>query len=61
MLSHCFEISQVRENEISVRNSSGGLTYFRTLEETLLTDAMQIDIHETFYPFYTTKKMPMLR
>jgi len=28
---------QVRENEISLRNSSGGPEYLRTLEETLLT------------------------
>jgi len=28
---------QVRENEISLRNSSGGPEYLRTLEVTLLT------------------------
>ena len=51
---------QVRENEISLRNSSGGPEYLRLLEGTLLTsdDAMQMDIHKTLNPFYTTKKMP---
>jgi len=28
---HCFEKLQVRENEISLRNSSGGPEYLRTL------------------------------
>ena len=28
---HCFGMLQVRENEISLRNSSGGPDYFRTL------------------------------
>jgi len=51
---------QVRENEISLRNSSSGPEYLRLLERTLLTsdDAMQMDVHKTLYPFYTTKKMP---
>jgi len=51
---------QVRENEISLRNSSGGPEYLRTLEGTLLTsdDAMQMDVSKSLYPFYTAKKMP---
>jgi len=51
---------QVRENEISLRNSSGGTSRLRPLEGTLLTsdDAMQIDVHKELNPFYTTKKMP---
>jgi len=51
---------QVRENEISLRNSSGGPEYLRLLEGTLLTsdDAMQIDVHKALNPFCTTKKMP---
>jgi len=28
---HCFRMFQVRENEISLRNSSGGPEYLRTL------------------------------
>jgi len=32
-----FGMLQVRENEISLRNSSGGPEYLRTLEGTLLT------------------------
>jgi len=31
------QMLQVRENEISLRNSSGGPEYLRTLEGTLLT------------------------
>jgi len=34
---HCFGMLQVRENEISLRNSSGGPEYLLTLEGTLLT------------------------
>ena len=33
----CFGMLQVRENEISLRNSSGGPEYLRPLEGTLLT------------------------
>jgi len=60
VLFYCFEMLQVRENEISLRNSSGGPEYFRPLEGTLLTsdDAMQMDVHKALNPFCTTKKMP---
>jgi len=34
---HYFGMLQVRENEISLRNSSGGPEYLLTLEVTLLT------------------------
>jgi len=34
---HCTEMLQVLENEISLRNSSGGPEYLRTLQGTLLT------------------------
>jgi len=34
---HCLGMLQVRENEISLSNSSGGLEFLRTLEGTLLT------------------------
>jgi len=34
---HCFGMLQVRENEISLRNSSGGPEYLLILEGTLLT------------------------
>jgi len=34
---HCFGMLQVRENESSLRNSSGGPEYLRTLEGILLT------------------------
>jgi len=37
MFFHWFGMLQVRENEISLRNSSGGPEYLRTLEGTLLT------------------------
>jgi len=60
LLFHCFRMLQVRENEISLRNSSGGLEYLLTLEGTLLTMQCK-DVHRTLYPFYTTKEMPMSR
>jgi len=47
---------QVRENEISLRNSSGGPEYLRTWGN-IADDAMQMDVHKTLYPFYTTKEM----
>ena len=37
VLFHCFGMLQVRENEISLRNSSGGPEYLRTLGGALLT------------------------
>jgi len=49
---------QVRENEISLRNSSGYPDYLRTLEGTLLTMQCKWTFTKRFYPFYTTKKMP---
>jgi len=51
---------QVRKNEISLCNSPGGPEYLHPLEGSLLTsdDAMQMDVHKTLNPFYTTKKMP---
>jgi len=51
---------EVREYAISLRNSSGGHEYLRTLEGTLLTMQckLQMDVHKTLYPFYTTKKTP---
>jgi len=33
MVFHCFGMLQVRENEISLRNSSGGPEYLRTQRE----------------------------
>jgi len=37
LLFHCFRMSQVRENEISLCNSSRGPVYLRTLEQRFLT------------------------
>jgi len=51
-----FGMLQVRENEILLRNSSGGPDYLRTIEGRLLT--MQMDVHTTLYPYYTAKKIP---
>jgi len=60
VLFYCFEMLPVSENEISLRNSSGGPEHLRPLEGKLLTsnDATQMDVHKTLNPFYTTKKMP---
>jgi len=49
-------LMQVRENEISLRNSSGGPVAH--LIGGIADDAMQMDVHKTPYPFYTTKKIP---
>ena len=49
---------QVRQNEISMRNSSGGSDLFAHLRGNIADDAMQTDVRETLYPFYTKKKMP---
>jgi len=48
---------QERENEILLRNSSGG-PEFCALRENIADDAMQMDVNKSLYPFYTTKKMP---
>jgi len=45
---------RVRENEISLRNSSGGPEYLRTIEGTMLT----MQCKWTLYLFYTAKGMP---
>jgi len=34
---------------------------FVSLKGNIADDAMQMDVHKTLYPFYTTKKCPMLR
>jgi len=55
---------QVRENEISLRNSSGGPEYLRTLGGTLLTMQCTWTFTKRFILFYTTKKIrkyPVLR
>jgi len=31
------------------------------LRGNIADDAMQMDVHKSLYPFYTTKEMPMLR
>jgi len=56
---HCFGMLQVRENEILLRNSSGGPEYLR--KGTLLTMQCKMDVHKTLYPFYTTKKLKIPR
>ena len=48
---------QVRENEISLRNSSGGPVAVAHLRGSTADDAVQMDVHKTLYPFYTTKKI----
>jgi len=53
---HFFGMLQVRENEISLRNNSGGPVAH--LRGSIADYAMQMDVHKTLYPFYTTKKIP---
>ena len=58
---HCFEMLQVRENEISLRNSSGGPEYLRTLEGTLLTMQCKLTFTKRFILSTPIRKCPMLR
>jgi len=51
---------QVRKNEISLRNSSGGPEYLHTLEETLLTMQCKWTFTKRLI-FSTLQKIPMLR
>ena len=48
----------MRENEISLRNSSGGTVAVAHLRGSTADDAVQMDVHKTLYPFYTTKEIP---
>jgi len=52
---------QVRENEISLRNSSGDPDYLRTLEGTLLTMQCKWTFTNRFIFFSLQRKCPMLR
>ena len=58
---HYFEMLQVRENEISLRNSSGGPEYLRTLQGTLLTMKWKCSFTEGFVLSTLQRKCPMLR
>jgi len=58
---HCFGMLQVRENEISLRNSSGGHEYLRTLEATLLTMQCKWTFTRRFILSTQKRKCPMLR
>ena len=57
----CFGILQVRENEISLRNNSGGPEYLRTLEGTLLTMQWKWRFRKRFFLSTLQRKCPMLR
>jgi len=61
VLFHCFRMLQVRENEISLRNSSGGPEYLRPLEETLLTMQCKWTLTNRFILSILQRKCPMLR
>ena len=58
---HCFEMLQVRENEISLRNSSGGPEHLRTLQGTLLTMQCKCSFTEGFVLSTLQRKCLMLR
>ena len=58
---HCFEMLQVRENEISLRNSSGGPEYLRTLQGTLLTMQCKCSFTEGSVLSTLQRKCLMLR
>jgi len=61
VLFHCFGMLQVRENEISLRNSSGGPEYLRPLEGTLLTMQCKWRFAKRFILSALRRKLPMLR
>ena len=58
---HCFGRLQVRENEISLSNSSRGPDYLCTLEGTLLTMQCKWTFRKRFILSTLQKKCPMLR
>jgi len=58
---HSFGMLQVRENEISLRNSSGDPEYLRTLEGTLLTMQCKWTLTKRFILATRQRKCPMLR
>jgi len=58
---HCFGMLQVRENEISLRNSSRGPEYLRSLEETLLTIQCKRTFTKRLILSTLKRKCPMLR
>ena len=58
---HCFGMLQVRGNEISLRNSSGGPEYLRTLEGTLLTMQCKWTFTKRFILSTLQRKCPVLR
>jgi len=62
VLFHYFEMLQVRENEISLRNSSGGPEcILRPLEGTLLTMQCKWTFTQRFILSALQSKCPMLR
>jgi len=61
VLFHCFEMLHVRENEISLRNSSGGPGYLCPLEGTLLTMQCKWTFTKLFILSTPQRKCPMLR
>jgi len=58
---HCFGMLQVHENEVLLRNSSGGPEYLRTLEGTLLTMQCKWTSTKRFILSTQQRKCPMLR
>jgi len=61
VLFHCFGMLQVRENEISLRNSSGSPGYLSPLEVTLLTMQCKWTLTNHFILSTLQRKCPMLR
>jgi len=61
VLFHCFAMLQVRENEISLRNSSGGSEYLRPSEETLLTMQCKWTFTKLFILSTLQRKRSMLQ
>jgi len=58
---YCFGMLQVRENEISLRNGSGGPEYLRTLDGILLTMQCEWTFTIRFILSTLQRKCSMLR
>jgi len=58
---YCLAMLQVRKNQISLRNNSGGPEYLRTLDGTLLTMQCKWTFTKRFILSTLQRKCPILR
>jgi len=55
-----WNVASARERDFTAQQFSWSCV-FAHLRGNIPDDAMQMDVHKTLYPFYTTKKIPVLR